>query len=428
MRKLSLCFILMLICVSYATAQPITPSAHGLDSHQPAWNQNQIQEFNLNPGFSWWSTYIDLNDNGLSILQNALGSDASLIKAQNAFTSYNPDTGDWIGDSFTIDNSAMYLLKINDCSSSFFLEGNIVHPEDINIQVNQGWNWVGYPNTTTVSVHDALADYNASNNDMIKGQFDFSTYSAQQEEWFGTLNTLTPGNGYIILSRANETKTFHYSNGSKTADLSVDTPNTLWRTNPKMYAQNMTVIATVRLQGIDVKSDDYEIGAFHNDECRGTTRLKYVEGLENYLAFLTVYGTEGESIQFRLLDYSNDAIYLADIQQNITYHDNGILGLLDTPYQLEFRDMLSAEETLASMLTVYPNPMNSTQSLTISLPESQTLNKNLKIQVFNLLGQVISEKTLVGHTCTIGGLTSGIYMLRVLSDNAAIYNNKLIVK
>lgn len=428
MKKLSFCIILLLICVSYATAQPIIPSAHGLEHHQPAWNQNQVQEFNLDVGFSWWSTYIDLNNNGLSMLQNALGNDASLIKSNFSFTSYNPNTGEWIGDLDGINNSNMYILKINDSSSSFSLEGNIVNLENINITINNGWNWVGYPNTTMVAVNDALANYNASANDMIKSQYNFSTYSAQTEKWIGSLDTLVPGNGYIILSKATESKTFHYSNGSKNAGISVSTPNTRWKTSPKTYAQNMTVIATVRLQGKDIQSDDFEIGAFHNDECRGTTRLKYVEGYGNYMAFLTVYGTEGETLQFRLLDHSNDAVYLAGTQQNITYHDNDILGLLDMPCQLEFRDMLSTEETLASMLTVFPNPMNSTQSLTVSLPETQIQNKDLKIQVVSLLGQVISEKTMTGNTCTIDGLTTGIYLLRVLSDNAAIYNNKLIVK
>lgn len=360
------------------------------------------------------------------MLQNALGSDASLIKSSNSFTSYSPTTGTWIGELDAINNSGMYILKINESSSSFNMEGNIVNPQDINITVNNGWNWVGYPNTTKAAVIDALANYNASDNDMIKSQYTFSSYSAQQEKWIGTLDTLAPGNGYIILSRATESKSFHYSNGSKNAGITVNTPNTRWKTDPKAYSQNMTIIAAVNLQGNNIKSDDFELGAFHNDECRGTTRLKYVEGFGNYMAFLTVYGTEGECIQFRLLDHSNDAVYIAVTQQDITYHDNDIVGLLDTPYQLEFRDMLSAEETLASMLTIFPNPMNSTQSLTVSLPENQ--NKDLKIQVVNLLGQVIREETMSGCTCTIDGLTTGMYLLRVMSDNAAIYNNKLIVK
>jgi hypothetical protein len=117
----------------------------------------------------------------------------------------------------------------------------------------------------------------------------------------------------------------------------------------------MTVIATVNLHNIPVRSDDFELGVFHGDLCRGTTQLQYVEATDSYMAFLTSYGYEGEELQFRLLDHNTGEVYAANAQQNITYSDNAMIGLLSTPYQVEFKNLLNCEEALAGMLSIYPN-------------------------------------------------------------------------
>ena len=188
----------------------------------------------------------------------------------------------------------------------------------------------------------------------------------------------------------------------------------------------MTLIGAVSLQDIEVNSGEYELGVFHGDECRGATPLIYVGATNSYLAFLTAYGNEGDELQFRLLDRNTNAVYTAANNQRITYSDNATFGQLDSPYHIEFREMLSTEETLAGLLNIYPNPMSSNQELHIMLPEN--VKSNVKVQIVNLLGQVTLEETINGNSCTISGLASGLYTVRVLSDNTLIHNDKLIVK
>ena len=79
------------------------------------------------------------------------------------------------------------------------------------------------------------------------------------------------------------------------------------------------------------------------------------------------------------------------------------------------------------MLNIYPNPVSNNQSLMVTLPDSFAQN-NLKVQIVNLMGQVVRQETMTGNTCTINGLSSGAYTVRVLNDNTVISNNKLIVK
>jgi len=427
MKRILLLLVFVVSTILLNAQNPLLPSTHGLSGHQPAWiNENQVQDFNLLAGWNWWSTYIDLSTNGTSMVQTAIGSDASLIKNQSNFLEYA--SGVWTGTMQINDNSQLYMILVNDGGSAFSLEGTALSPEEVTITAKPGWNWVGYPNSNSVSINDALANYAANHGDIFKGQNAFATYNAVTKEWITTgLTTLEPGKGYLLQSYGTATTTFNFANSAKSEDITVDKPNTTWIANPYEYPTNMTMIANVKLMDNEVRSDNYELGIFHGDECRGTTQLRYIESTNSYMAFLTIFGTAGEQLQFRLLDHSTDNVYAAH-GQGITYSDNAILGSLDAPQQIEFRELLSSEETLAGMLNIYPNPMSNNQELTVTLPENHSYNSNLKVQVVNILGQVTREETMTGNTCTINGLPSGIYTVRVITENATIYNNKLIVK
>jgi hypothetical protein len=217
MKKFTLLVLFVLATATCLMSQPLVPTAHGLDYNQPAWSSqnNQVQEFSLVQGFAWWSTYIDLGANGLTTLENALGDDASLIKSSESFVSYQPESGTWTGVLSTINNSGMYLLLINNATSTFQLEGAALNPADVAITVASGWNWVGYPSSTSTDINAALANYNAHDNDMFKSQNGFASYSGAQGGWIGTLSTLNPGEGYILLSNGSS-QTFHYAMHRKT--------------------------------------------------------------------------------------------------------------------------------------------------------------------------------------------------------------------
>ncbi|MBR4391249.1 MAG: T9SS type A sorting domain-containing protein [Bacteroidales bacterium] len=427
MKKIALLFVFAMLSAPMLKAQNlILPSAHGLTENQPAWSQqiNQFQEFSLANGFNWWSSYIDLSGDGLSRLKNCLGNDASLIKTlTTGFIQYSPTTNSWSGNLTEMENGKMYLILIKNESSSFQLEGTVVNPSEVAIEVNTGWNWIGYPCSSPVALTEALADYTPNNNDLIKNLLGYSIYS--NGKWSGNLTQLVPGDGYLILRHGDPTS-FHFATPSKSEPIVSEIPNTIWKTNAHDFALNMNVLASVKLFDTELNSEDYELGVFFGDECRGTVQLMNVDD-KGCLAFLTVYGNEGERLQFRLLDRITGNVYTTE-QQPLVYSDNDVLGTLDAPFQIEFRNILSSEETLAGMLKVYPNPLNSQQSLTVTIPENQAPADGVKIQVINLLGQVVKEETMMGDRCSINGLSTGMYTLRVLAGNAMIYNNKLIVK
>ncbi len=428
MKRITITLLFTLLTTTILMAQPIIPNTHGLQTHQPAWNQDiaQTQEYSLNNGFAWWSSYIDLSDNGLSKLENALNLDASMIKNATSFVSLDNDNV-WTGTLQELSNSQMYLLLISSESTTFQLEGNPVSPENVAIEISNGWNWIGYPVSEATDLSVALANYNAQHNDLIKSQKFFSTYSASDHQWTGTLNQLTPGEGYILLSNGEES-TFHYATGSKSAVVE-DTPTTFWNANYKDFALNMNLIATIQLNGEVLRGEDFELGAFYGDECRGTTPIQYVKSTDSYTAFLTIAGNGGENIEFRLLDRTTGAVYSEEHNMRIVYNDNTVVGSLDSPCALSFKNTLSQEEALAGMITMYPNPLQHNDNLRLALPEQLSNNTSLTIQVVDMLGQVVKETTMTDNTCSLNcDMTPGLYLVKVFSNDALILNNKLIVK
>jgi hypothetical protein len=76
--------------------------------------------------------------------------------------------------------------------------------------------------------------------------------------------------------------------------------NDIWQYNHRLFADNMTIIATV--SGLDFPYD-CTIGAFVDGECRGMGT--YVDGK----FFITVHGKAGESIQFVIHDDATYSFY-----------------------------------------------------------------------------------------------------------------------
>ena len=430
MRKITLFFFFAFFSAYALMAQPFVPSSHEMAGHQPAWDDVslQVQEYHLPSGFSWWCSFIDLSNEGLSLLENALGDNALLIKSASKFITYNASSNSWIGDFDDLTNGRMYALQIMNDNTVCELEGQAVTLEETPIEYTNGWNWIGFPSQNAIPLEDALAHYNASHGDLFKSPAGYSTYSSATHKWTGTLEHLVPGQGYMLQSNTNASGSFHFGQGSKEVVL-TDTPSTAWHSNPNAFAFNMSMLADIQLQGVPVRSVDFELGAFCGDECRGATRLQYVEETDSYLAFLTIAGRGNENISFRLLDHATGTIYTEENNYRVAYNDNEILGALDTPCHLAFKNTLSCEETIAEMLEMYPNPLTRHGSLHFNIPENMADNTSMKIQIVDMLGQIIKEEPLIGNTGTINGsLNPGMYLVKAFANDALILTKKLIVK
>ena len=376
----------------------------------------------LNNGWNWWSTYIELNNNdGLSQLENSIGSEGIIIKSRtNGYAEayqYNGETS-WYGTLSSINNEQMYKIRTN-AACNATVEGLLAVSANHPININSGWNWIGFLCNQNVSVDVAMSGFTPENNDIVKGRNGFTTYysDGNYNMWYGTLNTLEPGKGYMYRSNSTTQKTLVFQTSRGEANVENIIPeNNFYQPDDENFADNMTITAVLEIDGEELRSEGYELAAFVGDECRGSVNLLYVEPVNRYVAFLTVFGESSETLYFRITDGTQTELSM----EEISFVADGTAGTLSEPMTLRF-GTTQVDENGLSKVMVYPNPSNGVFNV-----QGQGIRK---IEVFNAFGQaVVSEETNNDYLqIDLSRFANGCYMLRVVTDNG-IANSQLIKK
>ena len=171
------------------------------------------QTIELAQGWNWVSIYVEKDDpvELLQMLEAALGSNAEQIQSSETYTEYY--SGVWWGEldelGITSDQS-YWIYATTDCTVE--LEGAPIHTSDIEITINPGWNWIGFPSAVELQVNEALAGFEAENGDQLQGE---DIYTEYYGGWWGELETLIPGEGYWYYSSSNVPKTLVFSTTAK---------------------------------------------------------------------------------------------------------------------------------------------------------------------------------------------------------------------
>ena len=172
----------------------------------------QVFEFG-EAGTYWISFYIEIS---LEDLCNALGSNGTKISTstdgtelENLILEYSAENDQWSGNLIEIDPLRMYMVTVSvPCTIS--LRGKQLNPEKKFITLKPGWNWIGYPIDKETTLSDAFSNLNVYTNDKLKFQSDISTYF-DGFGWWGDIQTLTPGQGYMYYNNTSHTKSLVFS-------------------------------------------------------------------------------------------------------------------------------------------------------------------------------------------------------------------------
>jgi hypothetical protein len=403
--------------LNYSVSNPVSFSNDGYGTPIAPYELNFIPSLfdhthALVSGWNWYSTYIDQQGiDGLAMLENSLGSNGIRVQSKNNGYVDQFEYGGvsyWYGSLQAITNEQMYMIRTNTACEAV-ITGHVGPFSQFPITVNSGWNWIGYPGQLSISLSDALSGFAAEPNDQIKSKNDgFSTYVVYGNAalWYGSLNELVPGQGYMYKSNSGQSKTLVYQNSRGEAPVShVSTESNLFQPSEKDYAYNMTVTAVVEFDGEELRSEDYELAAFAGDECRGSAKLMYVEALDRYMAFLLVSGEAEETIQFVLTDGSS----VDRSGDDLTYTIDGTFGTPLEPEVIHF-EKLGVEEVAFDKVHVYPNPSEDVFNV-----EGKDMRK---IEVVNAYGQVVYNKETRENNVKIdmSNRANGVYLLRVFTD------------
>ena len=369
-----------------------------------------IHRQQLTSNWNWYSTFVDVSGReGFEMMTENLGEQAIQIKSQSVFSNYN--AGKWNGGLNTVSTGNMYMIKMSE-PIELSMSGVIVEPSEFPIVINPNWKWIPYPVQEEMDIASAFAGFTPNDGDIVKSQDGFTQYY-QGIGWNGSLNTMMPGEGYMYQNTSGEEKILYYPTQGKNRNAlkaNVTTENNYWKPEVTKYPTNMNVIAVV-----NNSSEDYEIGAFCNGECRGSARPIYIEELDKHIVFMTVYGDEEETIYLKYYDINNDEEYA--VSDVFTFSVNAVLGNTMNPYVISLVPA-NVGEISTDELNIYPNPAKVNDEIYFT-------KEYEKVEIYNALGVKIAEYE---NSDYIDGIEdAGVYVVKI-TDNGMSRYDRIIVK
>ena len=203
-------------------------------------------------------------------------------------------------------------------------------------EIVKGYNWIGYPNEWDMTVEEFNELENpASDGDVIIGKTGFAEFDGVSGEWVGSDGFyFQAGKGYLYYCEnedgypdgisfdyipTTDEQMMHQRTAPTAEPVSKES---VWKFDAGKFADNMAMVAVLpQLEN----PEDYTIGAFVGEECRGKGNVVNGEKM-----MICVAGKAGETVTFRL--HNEQTGEFIDINERVTYAQR--VGSLKAPVVL----------------------------------------------------------------------------------------------
>jgi hypothetical protein len=382
----------------------------------------------LTNGWTWVSfpvnsTKFNSSKNLLSSLSPVLGD---VSTSQTAYDQYSSNS--WIGNLGSYSMMKSYKIKLSK-NDTLRLEGSKVLPELTPIEVNVGWNWIGFNSLKNLSVAEALGNYPALTGDILKGQFSFAYYY-ENIGWMGSLTTMIPTEGYMLKSST--VSSFTYPNSAVFGQKLSKNP--LINNNlplvadfyPEQFSKNMSIIASTNLCPEIVDNEKLLLKVYSGKELRGVCKPQWVEAKNDYLFFMTAYANDDqEKLTFV---YTTEGDSKVNAVQEIEFTENNLLGTPSAPLMINVDESENCSEALKlsaglneikdGFVSISPNPFNKVLNIDFKQDTEGS------IRLFDTAGKEVYVRDIkkipkveINFNEDIKILTSGVYFLRIDTDS-----------
>ena len=384
------------------------------------------QSISLNQGYTWISLPVEssiLSDvNAITTNLNLETNNLILSHSPSLLETYFNDPQDaenssWSGSISSnggFSTSKMYKVRLTN-AQTLEVSGLPVDLSTWTFPIRENWNWLPYIIGENARIGEALSNFNAQVDDVIKSQNEFAIYD-QIHGWAGTLTYLEKGKGYMLKS-SSEVEAFKYPNylsssrmaqGTSTA-VSSDTQNAF-----NMFSQNMNAV-------IQLPDGYTSVYAFNSEgELRGHAVTQMVNGSE--LLFMTIVGNASQDQE--LVFHIGDGETTKRTSKTINFDADSILGTTRYPYIIgeDAIDLTNAQFLL------YPNP---SKDGFVYLEFYAQSKQTTQVRIHNMLNQLLFDMSVViekGHNRLKipVNFQNGTYFLNTTIDNE-VHNNKLIL-
>ncbi|MDO8368579.1 MAG: T9SS type A sorting domain-containing protein, partial [Saprospiraceae bacterium] len=189
---------------------------------------------------------------------------------------------------------------------------------------------------------------------------------------------------------------------------------------------SMTLIGMLKVSGVNASTATMELGAFASGQVRGTGQAIYVEPLQAYLFFLTVYSnSSGEQIRYKLFDSSTGAVQ--DLSEVMSFSPDLHQGSIENPVPFSLPSSGTYDLALAKSFEVQPNPFHTETLIRFALTEAQEVH----LGITDINGKLVAHwgaparegmNTMVWKGISDSGsqLPSGVYFIRLQTDSGNV--------
>ncbi|MCR5532882.1 MAG: LamG domain-containing protein [Paludibacteraceae bacterium] len=294
-----------------------------------------VQTFHLKEGWNWISFNVTnaerLNLN--TLLDGLPWKEGDVLTDMNSTATFIYRDGHWLastGKNYAISPKCAYAVKVSE-KTSFPIAGNIIRQMDLRtISVKSGWNGIGYTPMYNLPVETALSDYfdKAQPGDVIKSHNEFAYFTkvAGVGRWKGSLEYMKPGEGYMLLRKAdNDTKfiyPFYEPNSTFIDEWSYSTVRSA------APARQSTMSVSAIVEGVSLQEGDRLVALAYSERI-GETVAK------DSVFYLTVSNDVQSAIRFAI---ERDGVIIATSDEQMTYRANAVIGSPDQPVLISFRN------------------------------------------------------------------------------------------
>ena len=226
-------------------------------------------------------------------LLTVFGNELEEIRSQDRLLYNDPQYG-YFG---TLTQSGLnsregYKVKMKS-SRDYTLTGVSLNLFGDEAALNPGWTWIFNPYFYDRRIADVLQGTFNTGDRIVSKDDGFAEYSGGR--WTGTLTLLRAGQGYLFYNAGTEENVLNFAPEAEMAQENAAAGakqmgvRTEWNYDASAFDGNMNIVAQI---SAIPNMEDYVIGAYVGDECRG-------EGIPvDGKLFITVHGTAGERVNF----------------------------------------------------------------------------------------------------------------------------------
>ena len=281
--------------------------------------------FTMNDGWQWRAIpYVDFTL--VKDMKSVFGEELVELRTQSSQI-YNDAVYGYFGDVDQLEQGQCFKLKMElyDAPKSYVFYGGNLYGLASEPTMRKGWSYMPNPFVQPRYISEVFdASMTFTDGDRIVSK-DNGFVEYNTGKWVGDLTTLQPGEGYLFYNGGNAAIDLTFSqefSPSSSRRMAPRQPRQkLWNYDASRFRDNMTIVAQINNQYVD---DQYVVGAFVGDECRG-------EGLavDGHL-FITVHANSGEMISFKLYDQTSGQYF--DIDQTVRMQQ--MLGTVKQPFSM----------------------------------------------------------------------------------------------